>query len=102
MLGNADPKPNRRQINDRSGEQDRMISFDASRISPNHHGGLNLDTSHANMNSTMLGHLDNSNNKQWPAGTNAEEEGRRDDADRLPAVEGDLTDPMEEQLIKPE
>ena len=28
-----------------SGEQDRMISFDASRISPNHNGGLHLDTS---------------------------------------------------------
>ena len=34
-----------------TGEDDRMISFDASRISPSHGG--NLDTSHALMNNTV-------------------------------------------------
>ena len=72
-----------------------MISFDASRISPNHNLGLHLDTSQANMNNTMLRHLNDDGpmvSKIWP---NNGSQGEF-------AVEGGLTNPMEENLIKPE
>ena len=46
-----------------TGEDDRMISFDASRISPSHGG--NLDTSHALMNNTV-GQLEKNLGASWP------------------------------------
>jgi len=55
-LGNSDLE--KKGLN---GEQDRMISFDASRISPTHQ----IDVSQANINNTMLRQLEDGVGKAW-------------------------------------